>query len=186
MKNIKRKPSRLKGERPRLVFLLFFSLVLGSIVLAPFTVPANSIDGLSGKVGQIDNSKTIGNLNPLAGVVYYIGDMYCDQLSSHSYYLNGNQMAFSARVIGIFAGLFAGMLLAVLLRPRVGFLVLLGIVPMVVDWSMQLTTSYESLNALRLLTGLIAGASISLFISYSIDRRTGTEKAGAGDREVRS
>jgi uncharacterized membrane protein len=156
------------SERARIAILIVFSVVLVSVFLTPFTLASGSINNLSGKVGQEDSAKVIDKMNPFAAAVYTVGDYYCDQLSSHSYYLNGNQMAFSSRVVGIFAGLFMGILVAIIFRPKINGSVLVGLIPMLVDWGMQFISAYPSLNLLRTITGIIAGAAISLFISYCI------------------
>lgn len=147
------------------MLLLVFSALLAWVLIAPFTLPPGSVTDLSGRVLVIDNGAQISRMNPFAAAIYYLGDSQCHQLASRSYFLNGNQLPFCARDLGIFIGLVAGMAIALLarVRPKI-YLIVLGFVPMAVDGGLQLFTAYESSNPLRLLTGILAGISASLLI----------------------
>src|SRR5271157_555158 len=92
-------------KRYKFTLLVLFSAWLACIVVAPLTVPANSVGDLSGGSMRIDNAKVWGNMNPFAATVYFLGDSFCTEISDHSFYLNGNQMPFCARCTAIFAGL---------------------------------------------------------------------------------
>jgi len=151
-----------KGEA---ALLLIFGLLLAWVVLAPLTLPSGSVTDLSGRTISIDNADQISKMNPFAAAIYYLGDSQCHQLAERSYYLNGNQMPFCARDVGIFLGLVLGMAIAFVtgIRPKWP-VVILGFVPMAIDGGLQLVTSYESSNPLRLVTGLLAGISAALLI----------------------
>jgi uncharacterized membrane protein len=158
--------------------LFIFSIWLAFVLLAPFAVPYHSVDGLSGKGGQVDNWKTIDKMSPIVAPAYILGDMFCIELSDHSYYLNGNQMPFCARCTGIFAGLVIGMLLAVRSNLKVNNLLIgLGILPLLIDGGLQLVTSYQSTNPLRVATGLLAGAAVSLYLSHATKGAKNSRKA---------
>jgi uncharacterized membrane protein len=151
-----------KAEAP---VLIFFTLWLLWILLAPFTLAPGSVVDLSGRVGTIENADQISEMNPFAAAIYWLGDANCHQLASRSYYLNGNEMPFCARDLGIFVGLAIGMALAIVTKARPPFvLLILGLVPMALDGGIQLLTSYESTNPIRLLTGILAGASVAFLI----------------------
>lgn len=152
-------------QRGEVVLLAIFSVLLAWVLLAPFTLPSGSVTSLSGRTIAIDNMDQISEMNPFAAAIYYLGDSQCHQLASRSYYLNGNQLPFCARDLGIFIGLVFGMLIALTIkvRPRL-YLIILGFVPMAIDGGLQLVSSYESSNPLRLLTGLLAGISAALLI----------------------
>ncbi len=159
-------PGPGKLEIAILVFLvLWFALT----IIAPFTLPADSVKDLSGAVGRIDNEDTTSRMNPLAKAIYTIGDAYCHQISGRSYYLNGNQMPFCARDEGIFLGLVIGMTLAIITRYEIKVIYfILGIVPIGVDGIAQLLADYESTNPIRLITGLLAGVVVALLVSVFI------------------
>ncbi|MFP4197079.1 MAG: DUF2085 domain-containing protein [Methanomassiliicoccales archaeon] len=143
--------------------LIIFSTWLAVVLLSPFTLPSGSVQDLSGSVGSIDNQETLQRMNPLARAVYTAGDTYCHQISDRSYFLNGNQMPFCARDLGIFVGLVAGISLGLVFQVRIGVLAfLLGMAPMVIDGGLQLFLDYQSTNPLRTSTGLMAGTVISL------------------------
>jgi uncharacterized membrane protein len=145
--------------------LLLFAIWLGLVLLAPFTLPSGSVTDLSGRATSVDNADQIAGMNPLAAAVYWAGDVNCHQLPSRSYFLNGNQMPFCARDLGVFVGLVAGMALALLTSARPSpLLVALGFLPLALDGGWQLLTDYESSNALRLLTGILAGMSAAMLI----------------------
>jgi len=176
---------RTRSDKVEFVVLVFFMVWFLLTVIAPFTLPANSVKNLSGIVGRIDNEDTIEGMNPLAKAIYTAGDAYCHQISERSYYLNGNQMPFCSRDEGIFLGLAIGMMVAIVTRYQISALVLiLGIVPIAIDGLMQLLTSYESTNPVRVITGLLAGAVVALLISLFV-REALREKNPTGDRGPR-
>lgn len=158
-------------QRGQIALLILTTAVLASVLIAPFTLPGNTVDGLSGEVGVIDNDDAINAMNPLARAVYYAGDLITDQLSDNSYYLNGNQMPFSSRIMGLFFGLMWGAFAAAVIRPKTRPRVLLGVVPMLVDWSLQFTNEYVSTNMLRLITGVVAGIVLALFTAAAFSSR---------------
>jgi uncharacterized membrane protein len=159
-------PIRLSSlQRAEAPLIAFFALWLLWVMVAPLTLPAGSVTDLSGRVSAIDNMDQIKEMNPFAAAIYWLGDANCHQLASRSYYLNGNEMPFCARDLGIFIGLVAGMALAFIIKARPSlFLVILGLVPMALDGGLQLLTDYESSNPMRLLTGALAGVSIAFLI----------------------
>ncbi|MBC7107584.1 MAG: DUF2085 domain-containing protein [Methanomassiliicoccales archaeon] len=151
------------------VFILF-SIWFLVILTSPFLVPSDTVNDLSGFVGQIDNAEIVERMNPLPRIIYTIGDIYCHQKSDRSYFINGNQMPFCARDFGIFAGLTLGMLIA-LLAPKIrinAITFVLMFIPLVIDGALQLLTSYESTNPLRLFTGILAGIAVAMLLSSLI------------------
>ena len=125
-------------------------------------------------------------LNPVFAFTYGFGDLNCHQKYYRSWEINGNQLPVCVRDIGIFLGFTIGCLLfgvrgynrwtvrdtflSVIPDKYTGplyhsdkrliavFAILgIGLFPMGVDGFTQLLTSYESNNAMRLLTGSIAG-----------------------------
>ncbi len=158
---------KVRVNRARFSVLIAFSILASLIFLAPLTLPPSSATDLSGKVGVMDNQKTIDGMNPLAQVIYTIGDWNCHQIASRSLFLNGNEMPICARDTGILLGAILGMALAIGLNPRFRWIYLvLGLIPMALDGGLQLATSYQSTNEIRLLTGAIAGIAASLLLSH--------------------
>ncbi|MEM2892175.1 MAG: DUF2085 domain-containing protein [Thermoplasmata archaeon] len=142
---------------------------LALVVAAPLMVPADTLQDLSGRVGTRDNTNVFSGLSPLPRVIYTVGDVECHQIAERSYYLNGNQMPFCARDLGLFVGLAFGFAIVSFFRFRGNpFLLLLGLVPMGVDGGLQLVTSYESMNPVRLATGVLAGASLALLLALYV------------------
>jgi uncharacterized membrane protein len=113
-------------------------------------------------------------MNPVAKVVYYLGDVNCHQKLERSYSYNQNQMPFCTRDVGIFAGLMIGFTYALGRRIELTLpLILLSLVPIGIDGTVQLLTDYESTNTKRVITGLIAGCATGIalkIIADSLDR----------------
>jgi len=160
---------RLTSKTILVAFII--SLVwLALVVSAPFMVPAGTLTDLSGRVGTRENTEALSGLSPLPRAIYTFGDIECHQIAERSYFLNGNQMPFCARDFGLFLGLVAGFAFALFVRFRGSpLLLLLGLVPMGVDGGLQIVTDYESTNPLRLATGLLAGAVLSMLLALYIN-----------------
>ena len=69
-------------------FLVVLWLWMLLIVSGPLMIPEGEASDLSGSVGTYDNKDVIDQMNPIARVVYYLGDMNCHQLSHRSYSYN--------------------------------------------------------------------------------------------------
>ena len=113
-------------------------------------------------------------MNPISRLAYYLGDVNCHQKLERSYSYNQNQMPFCARDVGIFAGLTIGFTYALGRRIELTLpLILLSLVPIGIDGTVQLLTDYESTNTKRVITGLIAGCATGIalkIIADSLDR----------------
>jgi uncharacterized membrane protein len=130
-------------------------------------VRSNTLLDLSGVVGGHENEDQFKNLSPLPHAIYWLGDAECHQLANRSYFLNGNQMPFCARDVGIFLGLVIGFSTATFVRWKIPpLLVLFGLVPIAIDGGLQQMTSYESTNPLRLATGIVAGLVLALLFAH--------------------
>jgi uncharacterized membrane protein len=145
------------------------------ILTSPLIITNGETGDLSGRVGIYDNKEVIQNMNPLSKLIYYIGDLNCHQLSQRSYEYNENQMPFCARDVGIFAGLTFGFVWALGRRIELTLpMIILALIPIGLDGTIQLFTDYESTNIRRVVTGLIAGivTGISLkIIADSLDKK---------------
>ncbi|UCE45077.1 MAG: DUF2085 domain-containing protein [Methanobacteriota archaeon] len=154
---------------------------LALVMVSPFLVPSGTITDLSGRVGYIDNAEVISEMDILPRAVYRIGDAQCHQLADRSYFLNDNQMPFCARDLGLFVGLAFASVFALFFRLTINpFLLLIGLVPLGVDGGLQLISSYESVNALRLATGICAGGALALLLAQFL-LAFKTEESAPGD-----
>jgi uncharacterized membrane protein len=154
-------------RRAEATILCAFGIWLALVFIAPLSLPTGSVTDLSGTVGTVENWDSIEKMNPLAAAVYLLGDSECHQLLDRSFVINGNQMPFCSRDLGIFIGLVAGMALAFSGRLKVGWkIALLLLVPMGLDGGAQLISSYGSNNLLRLATGILAGIGLAYLLDW--------------------
>ncbi len=145
------------SRREQVALALLWGWVL-LVAGGPLLLEPEATGDLSGYVGRVDNPEVIADMNPVARAVYWLGDVNCHQKATRSYAYADNQMPFCARDLGIFAGLALGFTVALRRRPELSLpLVLLALVPIGLDGTIQLLTDYESTNPRRLITGLIAG-----------------------------
>ncbi len=150
-----------------LVLFAIAAVWLALVVTAPFMVHPNTLKDLSGRVGSHDNDLQFSSIGPVPHAIYWVGDAECHQIASRSYFLNGNEMPFCARDLGLFIGLAAGFGLMAFYRYKLNPLyALFGLVPIGLDGGVQAVTSYESTNPVRLLTGFIAGVALALLMAH--------------------
>jgi len=154
-------------SRAVLVFFIVSAAWLVLILSAPFMVPSGTLTDLSGRVGYHDNDQQFSSLSAVPHAIYWIGDAECHQIAARSYFLNGNEMPFCARDLGIFFGIAAAFGFLTFYRFKINpIFVILALIPIGIDGGLQLVTSYESSNVLRVLTGFAAGAALSLLIAH--------------------
>ena len=144
------------------------------ILTGPLMLETGETGDLSGSVGLYDNKKVIQEMNPVSKIVYYLGDVNCHQLSHRSYEYNNNQMPFCARDVGIFLGLAIGFIVSLGRKINLTLpIVILSLIPIGLDGTIQLVTEYESTNPKRIITGMIAGITTGIalkIIADSLDR----------------
>jgi uncharacterized membrane protein len=142
----------------------FWSL---GMVLAPLSLPPDSVTDLSGKVGTMENTEIIEDMNPYARFFYDAGDSQCHTIKERSLFVNGNQMPFCTRDAGLFFGMALGLLITLFIRIELKWWWLIGgLVPIGIDGTVQLVTSYESNNFLRMTTGGLAGIVTTLALGW--------------------
>lgn len=157
--------------RSMLIVELLLIAVVIAIIAAPLTLPGGSMTELDGKIGSVDNWDRISELPWPQMVVYFVGDVNCHQQADRSFQLNGNQLPVCARDLGLFAGATIGLGVYMLMRKQVPWLLLaLFLAPMALDGGLQAISSYESDNAVRAITGTIAGLAIGWAMGILIDR----------------
>jgi uncharacterized membrane protein len=156
-------------EIPTLTVIMFLVAAFFSsgMILAPLSLPPNSVDDLTGVVGSIDNANITEDMNPYAKFYYGLGDSQCHQIKERSFFINGNQMPFCVRDFAIFFGMALGLCIALFKRyPIKLWWVIGGLIPIGLDGGLQLITSYESNNAFRLITGGMAGFIATFALGY--------------------
>lgn len=164
-------PMRLPSITSKVLLLLFAASLAWFllVVSAPFMVPSGTLEDLSGVVGGHENEDQFADLSPVPHAIYWLGDAECHQLSERSYFLNGNQMPFCSRDVGLFAGFPLGFGILLFFRLVVNpLIVLVGLVPIAIDGGLQLVTSYESNNPLRFVTGFVAGVAFAVLIAQFV------------------
>ncbi|MHC1680490.1 MAG: DUF2085 domain-containing protein [Methanomassiliicoccales archaeon] len=159
------------AKRYMLIFEAILLAVLLAMVIAPLTLPYDSIGGLDGSIGSLDHGEDLDDVAWPQRVVYLLGDINCHQQADRSLELNGNQMPFCARDVGILGGAVIGLAAFVLLGRRVPWeWLLVLLVPMALDGVVQAITDHESSNVIRLLTGAIAGSAAGYGAAMLIDK----------------
>lgn len=149
-------------------FLITFIWVL-FLIIAPLTLPKNSVEDLTGIVGKEDNEEANNDMNGFAKFIYKLGDKNCHQIKERSYFINGNELPFCTRCLGIFLGFAIGAAIISFKRFELSWqMVLIGLFPIGIDGTVQLMTSYESTNTIRMVTGLLVGAITSFAVGQII------------------
>lgn len=154
-------------------FILYLICVTWLIVLiiTPAILPPDTIAfdnyGLVGPDEHFTEIEVIDN--PFVREVYHSGDQLCHQKSARSLYICENQMSYCARCFGIFLGLAIGAAIATFVWIDLKWwLLLLGIIPIGLDGGLQLITSYESNNVLRIFTGTLLGVVTMLAVGLVV------------------
>jgi uncharacterized membrane protein len=168
-----------------LIFLFISMFWTLSMFLAPLTVAPGTVVGLDGGSNAYDFGHIWDKMNPYAKAVYAFGDTQCHQMSSRSYYINGNQMPMCSRCVALFLFANLGIATAMLLKPQynlsdtvmdgfpkkfrnwvrkknlqvlIWFLIILfAIMPTLVDGILQIATTYESTNLKRVIFSISTG-----------------------------
>jgi len=148
-------------KRYMLLIVAFLAIATLAMVASPLTIPEGTVQDLDGNVGKVDNWEVLQNVPWPQRLIYIIGDINCHQQSERSFELNGNQMPFCTRDLGLVIGASVG-LAAFAIWGRKANWVLLGIMllPMALDGGLQALTSYESDNLVRMTTGALAGFAV--------------------------
>jgi uncharacterized membrane protein len=101
--------------------------------------------------------------DPLSAAIYILGSFICHQRPERSFWLDGQQLPVCARCIGIYAGAVLGATVAPFIglvrRPRT--LIVLAVLPALASLVVEWTGLGRPTNAMRALTGVIAGAIIA-------------------------
>jgi len=163
--------ARSKVRRITIIMLLITVFLNAIVFLAPLSEPAGTVDlGEEGGANIVDQEDQFRDMNGFAKAVYIFGDATCHQKASRSLFINDNQMPVCSRDVGIYLGLTIGTLVFMILPRRFSFWWLAVIIaPLGIDGVVQLLTTYESNNAIRLATGSMYGIIIAVFMLQSIN-----------------
>lgn len=99
--------------------------------------------------------------------------MMCHGIASRCLLLWGIPMPICARCTAIYAGLFAGLVAFLVVRKgnelALRWAAFIAVVPLLIDGLSQATGLRESTNALRIVTGLLAGFAFGLWVLCAIE-----------------
>lgn len=171
------------------ICIFFFTL---SLFIAPFTIKPYSLKNLNGRANWIDFREIWDDMPFFPRMVYLIGDFNCHQKYERSFILNGNQMPMCARDIGIFIGMSVGFFVSIFITPSKSYVItalhffpkkmryvkrkkmliiavaIALVAPALIDGFFQFFTTYESMNLIRCVTGMLLGAVVAGMIATLI------------------
>ena len=148
-------------------------LALAAVIVAvPALMPPGTYAGLDGTPGYMDHDWHDGLPSSL---IYMLGDLFCHQEESRSFVMNGSQMAFCIRDMGLLIGLAVGLLTGSarvedMTSRKVPVLALLMMAVTVVEWVAE--HSLGDMPAWRFLSALVSGTGAGLFLSWMLCRGT--------------
>lgn len=90
----------------------------------------------------------------------------CHGRADRSFFFHGRQFPICARCTGELVGILCGIPIAVFAGYANFPIIILMMVPMVIDGTVQLLTSYESNNRRRFLTGFLFGIAFVFFLIH--------------------
>jgi len=188
LKNLWRK----RNQMIMVLFILSFFYTI-SVFIAPLTLETGTVSEINGSANRVVNAEKWEELPLYHRSVYHFSDMNCHQMSSRSYFINGNQMPIAGRMTGVFMGLTAGFLTMSFVERGGDFKnTLIGLVgadpdmsenkewlllflfaalfalPMILDGGLQFVIDYDSFNEFRTFTGVLFGFGLSAFLSSII------------------
>ncbi|MET1160270.1 MAG: DUF2085 domain-containing protein [Thermoprotei archaeon] len=159
-----------------------------SIVVTPFTLPPGTIIlGEAGRANYIDYPEIWTKLPLPQRIVYALGDLICHQKTSRSFIINGNQMPVCSRDLGLYSGALIAYLYLYILEKKKPLtyrrlintffkkekklftaLYIALVLPLLIDFTLQYTTSWSSNNYIRLGTGMAFGYANMILFYYLV------------------
>lgn len=102
----------------------------------------------------------------------------CHQIAERSFHVDGVSLAVCHRCYGIFCGLFAGPVLYLFARRwehrwwrRSHVVMVASIVPMALDWTLDLVNLWQNTPLSRVLTGAVFGLAAGLMVAQALSSR---------------
>ena len=157
--------------RVKSILLILALLCVAALFITPFLSDYGAFRGLDGAVAYIDHLDLWQSKDPVTFVTYTVGDIFCPQMESRSFIINGSQMAFCSRDVSILLGAIMGCLIS-FARPNIPMrtsLIFLGasFVIMIADWAFQHFSGMDIMFT-RVITGILLGCAVaSVICSYS-------------------
>jgi len=152
------------------VLLILVASASFMLIVTPFINPYGTLTSLDGSVGAIDHYDLWTGSDVLTMVTYLLGDVFCPQIMSRSFILNGNQMAFCMRDVSILFGILIGLISSytriskgIDLRTSM-MMTVCAFVILMMDWSIQHITGVDVAIS-RILTGAFFGFALSCILS---------------------
>jgi len=157
------------------LFILFAAL-LAAIVLAPFAFPFGTFVHLDGSPSMMDHDWSGYGIG---GMIYALGDLLCHQDMARSFILNGSQLPFCGRDVGLLIGFVAGILIDIRMRTVLSSsrMLLVGILLMVLtaaEWALEMAAGFDS-QELRFILGIISGIGAAMVVGYAMYKNAGSE-----------
>lgn len=109
-------------------------------------------------------------IDNVAHPIYSFFSLLCHQQYDRSFHLYGHKLAVCARCFGVYFGLFAGFVLYPMFRrleqiePPSRIWLALSAIPIAIDWLLGFLHVLENTHASRFVTGLILGATCSIYL----------------------
>ncbi|MEM1271031.1 MAG: DUF2085 domain-containing protein [Bacteroidota bacterium] len=101
-------------------------------------------------------------------------------MPERAFALGGSEMAVCRRCFGIYSGIFAGSLLAPVLRAharavkqRAAYLFFIAIVPMTVDWGLTMLGLWTNTPASQFGTGFLFGSLAGFYLALVVSGQAG-------------
>ncbi|MFO8109245.1 MAG: DUF2085 domain-containing protein [Thermoplasmata archaeon] len=177
------------NKLPTALFIVVLFYTSG-LFIAPLTLEPGTVGPLSGGANQLTFADKWRELPVYHRIIYTFSDFNCHQMHERSYFINENQMPVCARCVGVFLGMSVGLFAMIFVEPKadhkdillkfvpgdhshrtstVKLFILIGaagliLLPILLDGGLQMVSSHESSNPLRLLTGTSFGFGLSLFL----------------------
>ncbi|MBO7352010.1 MAG: DUF2085 domain-containing protein [Candidatus Methanomethylophilaceae archaeon] len=156
--------------------LAFFGIALVLIAVTPLLYPYGTFVNLDGSAGLLDHD---WGKYGAGGIVYAIGDMLCHQEAARSFFLNGSQLAFCIRDVGLLIGLIAGLVMVVResIVSRGNRRLFIGIallIPTAAEYAYEHLFDVD-LPELRFILALVSGFGAAMILGYALYKNAGQE-----------
>jgi len=158
------------------VLSAFFWLALMLVLVTPLCYPYGTFIDLDGSAAIMDHDWSGYGAG---GIVYAIGDMLCHQEAARSFFVNGSQLAFCIRDVGLLIGLSLGLtqVLRWKLDCRETRKLILGavlLVPTAAEYAVEHIFDMD-LPELRFLLGMVSGFGAAMILGYALYKNAGHE-----------
>lgn len=145
--------------------------ILAFILASPYLAQPGAYTGLDGTPSLIDHG-----WKGTTDIMYLLGDILCHQETGRSFILNGSQLPFCMRDVALLSGFCIGMIACTLIEGllpdrRVAYIGTAMASVTAIEWLLE--WSLGDMPVLRVSTGVVSGAGVSLFLCWMLYRETG-------------